>query len=89
MQYRYLGENTVQINKCVRRAVHAAITAAALNVVNTVRKARCCRNTLLWPAFRFLTRRVLVAKVQYIGAAQLLIKVRIPTATALKLLTPL
>lgn len=36
-QYRYLGEKTVQMNKCVRRAVHAAMTDATLAVAKTVR----------------------------------------------------
>lgn len=84
-----MGENTVHMNKCVRIAVQAAITAAVLNVAKTVKKAICSNRTLLWPAFRFLTNRILVAKVQYIGAAQLLTNVRMPTTTALKSLTPL
>lgn len=96
MQYRYLGEKTVQMKRCVLRMVQAAMTDATLNVVNMVSTVMCCTNT--WPprvlpvatAFLcLLSSRVFVAKVQYIGAAQLLIKVRTPTATTLKPLTPL
>lgn len=34
--YRYFGENTVQINKCVRNKVQAAITATKLAAVKAV-----------------------------------------------------
>ena len=41
-QYRYLGENTVHTNKCVRSAVQAAMTATALAAANTVSRLACC-----------------------------------------------
>lgn len=40
MQYKYFGENTVQMNKCVLSAVHAAITNATLIATKTVIKMR-------------------------------------------------
>ncbi|KAM0513531.1 hypothetical protein ACHAPE_007793 [Trichoderma viride] len=36
MQYKYFGENTVQMNKCVLNAVHAAMTNATLIAAKTV-----------------------------------------------------
>jgi hypothetical protein len=40
MQYKYLGENTVQMNRCVLNSVQAAMTATTLAVVKTVNKAK-------------------------------------------------
>lgn len=40
MQYKYFGENTVQMNKCVLSAVHAAMTNATLIATKTVIKMR-------------------------------------------------
>jgi hypothetical protein len=34
--YKYFGENTVQMNKCVRKSVQAAITATKLAAVKAV-----------------------------------------------------
>lgn len=90
MQYKYLGENTVQINRCVRRAVHAAMTNATLAAVNTVKSLMWRSYTLpSTPAFLFLTSSTLVAEAQYIGPAQLLIKVSRPTVKTSKSRTPL
>jgi hypothetical protein len=91
MQYKYFGENTVQIKRCVRRIVQAAITAATLHVVNRVSTATCPLYTLQpVSSFQaFLSKSMVVAEVQYIGAAQLLTNVRRPTVATLKSETPL
>lgn len=71
------------MNRCVLRIVHATMTDATLNVANTVSTETCRKNTFRSPAFCLLSNIAFVAKVQYIGAAQLLMKVRMPTAPAL------
>ena len=83
--YKYFGEKTVQINKCVLSNVQAAITKNRLLVTNTVRSARCCPSKPFCPGFflRSCKSRRLVAEVKKIGPAQLLTKVRRPTARTL------
>ena len=39
--YRYFGENTVQMNKCVLKAVQASITDRTLKAKNAVISDRC------------------------------------------------
>lgn len=83
MLYRYFGEKTVQMNKCVLNIVHARMTKnmlAAVKVVRSVRwharmlrrSARCC-----WRSKRF------VADVHQSGPDQLLTNARSPTAATL------
>jgi len=85
-----LGEKTVQINKCSRRAMHATMTANVLKAVNSVKSAKCLKGTcdlgLAKP--RPLISKV-VAETHQIGPAQLLRKVKIPTPTTLYPLMPL
>jgi hypothetical protein len=40
MEYRYFGLKTVQMKRCVRSAVHAAITATKLTATNAVLQER-------------------------------------------------
>lgn len=77
------------MKRCVRKAVHAAMTKATLTVMNKVSRDRWCRNTILSPFLCFCRSSKLVAEVQYMGPAQLLTSVRKPTATTLKPLMPL
>lgn len=42
MLYRYFGENTVQMKRCVLSAVQATMTATRLAAVNTVSRPTCC-----------------------------------------------
>ena len=84
MQYKYFGEKTVQINRCVLNAVHAAMTKATLIVVNSVVSMMCFPRTFLSPRLDCSVSRTLVAVVQKTGPAQLLRNVRAPTGTSYK-----
>lgn len=89
MQYRYLGEKTVQMKRCVLSAVQAAMTEAMLAAVNAVRSEICCLKTSFCPSWTFFIRSRLAAEVQKMGPDQLLMRVRNPTAMTLKELMPL
>lgn len=79
------------MNKCVLRAVQAAMTNTMLDAVKAVSRARCVLNTLppplapdIFALLRLRWRRSrLVAEVQKMGPAQLEMRVRKPTATTL------
>lgn len=89
MQYKYLGEKTVHMNRCVLSVVQAAMTNATLTETKTVIKARCCLWAFRWPCLYFFKRSRLVADTQKSGPAQLLTRIRNPTATTLKPPMPL
>lgn len=65
------------------------MTNATVAETKTVCRVMYCQKTLRWPSWYLRSRRRLAADVQKIGPAQLLTKVRIPTAKKLKPLIPL
>jgi hypothetical protein len=85
---RNFGENTVHMNRCSRKAIHATMTLRVLNAVNNVKRAKCS-----YTAFPLIAELALmttaVAKTHHIGPAQLLTNVRMPTAMTLKPAMPL
>ena len=86
--YKYFGENTVQMNKCVLKAVHASMTKNTLLAANPVNSDKCCIqsfNRLL----RCSDRSNTVADVHHRGPAQLEQNVITPTAATLYPLMPL
>lgn len=105
MIYKYLGEKTVHMKRCVLSIVHATITAKTLLEAKTVSNATYCSKDLemvpsrlldgtLPPAlgelgFFCVVRRSTVAEVHHTGPAQLLRKVKSPTAPTLYPATPL
>jgi hypothetical protein len=76
------GENTVHMKRCSRKTMHATMTLRVLNAVNNVRSAKCLNTALLLIA-ELVLMATAVAETHHIGPAQLLMKVRIPTAMTL------
>ncbi len=88
--YKYFGEKTVQMKRCVLKAVQASITASTLLDANIVNNDRCCSKRWRSPSrTRFIDSRSMVAEVHHKGPAQLPTNVRSPTAPTLYPPTPL
>lgn len=88
IQNKYLGENTVQMKRCVLNAVHASITDSTELATKAVTSDKCCiqsSNECPRPSARSST----VADVHHKGPAQLEQKVRMPTAITLYPFMPL
>lgn len=81
--YRYLGEKTVHIKRCVLNNVLAAITATNDAAVNTVNSMRCCSSTSFAPVLLSCRSRRTVPEDQNIGPTQFETKVNNPTAITL------
>jgi len=81
--YKYFGEKTVQMKRCVRKSVQAPMTKNKLLVTKRVSNARW-RNRTSFSPFTLSRKSIrFVADVQNIGPAQLLTNVSMPTARTL------
>lgn len=88
MQNKYLGENTVQMKRCVLKAVHASMTdSTELATKAVIKDIWWTQSSSDCP--RFSARSNTVADVHHNGPAQLEQKVRMPTAITLYPLMPL
>jgi len=82
IQNKYFGENTVQMKRCVLKAVHASMTDSTELAKKAVTSDKCCiQSSNDCP--RLSVRSSRVADVHHKGPAQLEQNVRIPTATTL------
>lgn len=89
MLYRYFGENTVHMKRCVLNTVHATITAMMLAALNAVSNDRC-RNKISWCPRRCCSRKSkFVPEVHHKGPAQFPQKVSTATVVTSYLATPL
>ena len=80
--YKYFGENTVQMNRCVLNAVHASITDDMLLAVKNVWSDKCCTQSP--NCVRGCSDNSIdVAEVHHKGPAQLEQNVSKPTAATL------
>ena len=87
--YKYLGEKTLHIKRCVLNAVHASMIARTLAALNTVSNNRCRRKTCSSPSSRFLSKSIIVADIHHKGPAQLEQNTSIATAITRYVSTPL
>jgi len=88
IQNKYFGENTVQMKRCVLKAVHASMTDSTELATKAVTSDKCCiQSSNGCP--RLSARSSTVADVHHKGPAQLEQKVRMPTAITLYPLMPL
>lgn len=81
--YRYLGEKTVHMNRCVLNTVHASMTERTLLHTKVVSKIRCPIQLSLGFRLSCFESSSAVAEVHHKGPAQLPQKVKMPTATTL------
>ena len=80
MLYRYLGENTVHMNKCVLNAVHASITNKRLLATKVVSNDRCRIQICCCNPLSCCDKSSAVADVHHKGPAQFPQKARTATA---------
>lgn len=89
MLYRYFGENTVHMKRCVLNAVHASITAMILAALNAASNDWCRNKTSRRPRRCRSSKSKFVAEVHHKGPAQFPQKVSIATVVTLYWSTPL
>lgn len=89
MLYRYFGENTVHIKRCVLSTVHASITDMILAALNAVSNDRCRNKISCCPRRNCLSKSKFVAEVHHKAPAQFPQKVSTATLTVLNLSTAL
>ena len=88
IQNKYLGENTVQMKRCVLKAVHASMTDRTELATKAVTSDKfCIQSSNDCP--QLSARSSTVADVHHKGPAQFEQKVRMPTAITLYPLMPL
>ena len=89
MLYRYFGENTVHMKRCVLKTVHASITDMVLVALNAVSIDRCRNKISCCPPRCCSSKSKFVADVHHKGPAQFPQKVSTATVVTSYLSTPL
>ena len=68
--YKYFGENTVQMKRCVLNVAQASMTAKTLAVLNALTSDKCWVNVSCRPPLLSPSKSKFVAEVHQIGPAQ-------------------